>query len=240
MAEQHQKGKLRVGKYNWRNKVSPETKGFTNVLVHTEEDLSPYRLKDSDGVIMENYWQFSKIWKTVPAIKQSLSKYQPDIIRWKWPSETHMVDSSTKPVITPEYWKWRNAGFTNPRWVRYPTGYSNKCAVFGSVIGSPSNYEIVGYVEARKRIYWQKYRECAVKCDAFADLKKRYLDGENLQIVEVDGPTYADKYPYNLVKDSSIEITDSILKALINCPDQNFGHGYCIAGMILGLDLEKY
>jgi len=33
--------------------------------------------------------------------------------------------------------------------------------------------------------------------DAFKELKEKYLSGKNLQIIEVDGPSYSNISPYN-------------------------------------------
>ena len=57
---------IRVGKYDYKTKKQPTTPGYLNVLIHTTGDLSPYTMKDSDGVFMENYWQFSKVWASPP------------------------------------------------------------------------------------------------------------------------------------------------------------------------------
>jgi hypothetical protein len=225
---------IRVGKYNYQTKKQPITKGFTNILIHTTGELSPYEMMDKDNVIMETHWQFSKAWTTVEAIKQPLSQWHPEIIRWEHGHEIHFKDG----VITPEYWAWRHKGFHHNRWVRYPNGYKLHGKAIGSVIGTPDNYEIVGYIEARKRIYFTKYREIAIETDQYKDLKERLANGENIQINEVDGPKYTDEYPYNLVKDSSLEMNEEILRNLINNESQAFGHGYTLAACLLDIDLS--
>jgi len=224
---------VRVGKYNYKTKQEPKTPGYTNVLIHTTGDLSPYTMKDKDGVIMENYWQFNKIWETVDAIKQPLSQYMPDRIRWEHPKETHMKNG--KP--TREYWKWRKKGFSHYRWVRYPNGFKNHSQAKGSVYGNPNNYEILGYIEARKKIYFQKYREIAIKTPQFKELKSILNKGGKIQINEVDGPRYESEYPYNLTKNGSMDMTEKTLRALINTPNQAFGHGYALAACLLDIDL---
>lgn len=225
---------IRVGKYNYKTKKQPVTPGYTNVLIHTTGQLSPYEMMDSDNVFMENYWQFSKVWKNVKEIKQSVSQWHPHLMRWEHPGEVHLKDGE----LTPEYWVWRQKGFDNQRWVRYPTGYGNHRNAVGTVIGTPEDYEIVGYIEARKRVYFTKYREIAVETDQFKDLKERLENGENIQINEVDGPKYTESYPYNQVENESLEMNEEILKALINNEEQAFGHGYTLAACLLGIDLE--
>lgn len=223
---------IRVGKYNYKTKNSPITPGYKNVLIHTSGPLSPYTMKDENGTIMENYWQFSKIWKKVDRIEQPISQYMPDKIRWSHVSEIHLKNDE----ITSKYWKWRNKGFFHDKWVRYPNGYGKHSRAVGSVIGNEDDYEIVDYITARKRIYYPKYREIAIKTTKFKQLKKMLDNGINIQIDEVDGPSYDKEYPYNLVKDGSIDITTDILIALINNPKQAFGHGYSLAACLLGID----
>lgn len=87
-------------------------------------------MKDADGVFMENYWQFSKVWKKVDGISQPLSKYQPDRVRWAYHGETHIEDNKEdnkekdKIKLTKEYWAWRKKGMDHNRWVRYPNGWN--------------------------------------------------------------------------------------------------------------------
>lgn len=225
-------GKLRVGKYDYKTKKMPVINGYTNVLIHTTGSLSPYVMKDENGIIMENYWQFSKIWKNVYKIRQPISQYD-NCIRWEYEDETHLDENGK---ILKEYYVWQQKGFANNRWVRYPNGYKHHKEVKGTIYRG----KIINYIEARKKVYFQKYREIAIKKKMFKDLKERYEKGENIQIVEVDGPTRGDTYPYNKVqmKDGvgSIKITKKRLNALINNPDQAFGHGYCVVAMMMGID----
>jgi hypothetical protein len=232
---------IRVGKYDFKTKKEPVTGGFDNILIHTTGSLSPYVMKDKDKVIMENFWQFSKVWSEVDDITQPLSRYQPNLVRWKHPKETHInkVDKDDKPVLTPEYWAWRKKGMTNIRWVRYPNGWTNHSKTVCSIVGTVDNYEKLDYIAARKKIYFAKYREIAIKTKMFKDLKKRVSAGEKIQINEVDGPSYdKDVHPYNKVKNGSLEITEQTLIDLINNPKQAFGHGYALAACLLDLDLR--
>lgn len=224
---------IRVGKYNYKTKREPSTPGYTNVLIHTTGDLSPYTMKDDDGVIMENYWQFSKIWDSVDSIKQPISQYDSRT-RWEHSKETHLEDDNP----TKAYWKWRKKGFKHYRWVRYPNGYKNHSQAKGSVLGTKKDFKIVGYIEARKKIYFPKYCEIARKTKQFKKLKKILNEGGKIQINEVDGPTVDVDYPYCLTENGSIEITENILRALIKNPKQAFGHGYCLAACLLDIDLK--
>lgn len=76
-------------------------------------------------------------------------------------------------------------------------------------------------------MYFAKYREIALTISYFHSLKDRLKAGENLQINEVDGPTYAQEYPYNQTVDGSILMDAQILKVLIeNLHPQGGKQGY--------------
>lgn len=225
---------IRVGKYDYKNKREPGTAGFTNILIHTTGELSPYQMKDANGVIMENYWQFSKIWEEVYDINQGINQWNNIDKRWVHGNEIHMKNG----FATEEYWAWRKKGFEHDKWVRYPNSYKHHSKTVGSVIGTMDRYEIVGYIEARKRIYYEKYREIAVQTNQFMMLKDLYDNGGMIQINEVDGPTYYNEYPYNLVVNGSIEITEEVLDGLINNPRQAWGHGFALAACLMDIDFD--
>jgi hypothetical protein len=237
------RGKIRVGKYNFKTKTEPSTNGYVNILIHTSGDLSPYTMKDTCGIIMENYWQFSKIWEHVSEQNQPLSSYNMHANiserRWVHHSETHCIrNTEGQLIIQPEYWNWRRKGFSSKRWVRYPNGYSGHSKVICSIYVEsyfPLIYYALNKIEARKKIYVAKYKEIATKTSQYNELLNMLNNGINIQINEVDGPTFYDEYPYNLTTNNSIEITPEILNALLNNPRQAFGHGYTLAGILMGL-----
>jgi hypothetical protein len=148
---------LRVGRYEYKTKTQAKTDGFTNVLIHTTGSLSPYEMEDKDGCIMENYWQFSKVWDEVPEVHQVVSRYHANQVRWSHPSQVHLKNGR----LTPEYWAWRAKGRHHNKWVRYPVNCAKHAETNGSVIGTDEEYELVGYIEARKRICYPKYAEIA-------------------------------------------------------------------------------
>jgi len=78
------------------NLILPELENFTPVVVMTKSrskwwPLSPYELKDAQGRILENIWQFSKIYAHVPYscgrkpvfAKGSTEYYDQELLR-KW------------------------------------------------------------------------------------------------------------------------------------------------------------
>lgn len=219
---------LCVGKYNYKTKTYPILKGFHTIVIHTTGPLSPYVMKDSQGRIMENIWQFSKIWETVDQISQPISQYMSDKIRWQHTKETHF-----NGIITPSYWKWRNKGMYHDKWVRYPNGFKNHKNVIGTVT---EDGEIIDKFQARLEIYYKTYCEIAMTTKLYKDLQKMWDEGTNILIIEVDGPTYSDEYPYNQTVDGVLMISPEVLDALI-LGNQAFGHGYSLAGLLLGWKL---
>lgn len=219
---------IAVGKYDYVNKKMPYLPNFHTVLIHTTGPLSPYTMKDSKGRIMENVWQFSKIWREVVEIRQPISRFMPDKIRWCHPTETHLDGDN----ILPAYWKWRKKGMNHDKWVRYPNGFYKHKDVVGSVFVENGEYEILDIYKARLCIYYRKYCEIAKTTQKYRELKRLYDNGSNILIVEVDGPTFSKEYPYNLTVDNCIYITHNILDALL-LGTQAFGHGYSLAGLLL-------
>ena len=70
-------------------------------------------------------------------------------------------------------------------------------------------------------------------------LRERLLKGENLLIIEVDGPKnpeyYKEKYGENdLIQNDTMLITEHNIKIMINDPKYSFGHGYCLACALMG------
>lgn len=227
-------GKIRVAKYFYKTRTLPTTDGYTNVLIHTKGPLSPYQLKNEDGHLLENIWQFCKLYPRVTAQRTSLSQWQPQTVIWEHGAEVH-VDANGTP--TEAYWQWREKGLNNPYAVRYPNGYKGRkdalCHIW--------NGDRLTYVEARKAIYIGEYARLAPLTDEFKRLKKLLENGTNLQIIEVDGPNPSLTYPpYDQIsdKDPGLLMTQETLSMLLNDIRHPFGHGYTIAGLLLDLEFS--
>src|SRR5690349_13049664 len=82
----------RIGKHD------PVYPNYTSILCLTPStpygDLSPYSLVDSNGANMENIWQFSKVYETVPKTTCTYSAWNPTVI-WDWPEQVHVVRDPT-------------------------------------------------------------------------------------------------------------------------------------------------
>ena len=236
---------LRVGTctYNEKRKmIYPSYDNFTPILVMTRNHsnyfpLGPYDLKDDRGRIMENIWQFSKCYRTVPKITQKF---------WNHSTETHLDENDE---LTEEYLQWREKGMNHYHYVRYPVGlyHRHHCqfALAENIDGS-INMTKLDYIQSRKAIYLPVYCELAKKEVLFTELQTRLADGENLLIIEVDGPHQESmdyyKNTYNVdddfIVDNTILVTEANIQIMLNDSRHPFGHGYCLAMALAGKDIE--
>jgi hypothetical protein len=234
-------------------RFDPEVEGFTPITVLTETEpefweLSPFYLTDEKKRNMENIWQFSKVYKKVPHSKQrgvvsynEKTNYATYGVVWEHPGELHVKNGN----LTKEYKAWRKRGMFCKYPIRYPVGFQHRSECLYAIKNRNHLDEHLDYIEARKAIYMPVYCKLVKQQQKFKDLRKRLQDGENLLIIEVDGPhskslqyyknTYGvgdDFISDNGVVDYSLEN----MKLLLNDPKHNFGHGYCLALALMGDD----
>lgn len=117
--------------------------------------------------------------------------------------------------------------------VRYPNGFHGRHNCLFSL--TESN-ERLDYIQARKRIYCGEYARLAPLTPHFKQLKTMLENGQNLQIVEVDGPDPALSYPpYDQISPASpgLVMTEATVRLLVNDPHKPFGHGFVIAALLL-------
>lgn len=235
------RGKVSIGKikYEGGKAIYPEKEGYVSIVIMMKSHskwypLSPYFLKDEDGYILENLWQFSKCYRKVPKSIQRYSRYDPTVI-WEYPEETHL-DEDGNP--NKNYYRWRLLGFNNYYAVRYPVGYNYRKGVLFSIDKEGKRHN---YIEARKAIYVPEYVKAAKKTPQFAELRGMLEKGTNLLICEVDGPHqecvqyYHDKYgtPLDMIEGNCVDAKREYLDVFLNDDKHPYGHGYCLAGALL-------
>lgn len=151
--------------------------------------LSPFLLGPCDlhdgrtSQTHENAWQYAKVY------------------------QIH-TDENGEP--TPEYWKWAEAGWANPKAVRYPMGR-----------GAIPLYSLwkghkLGYVEARKAIYAPLFRTAVENTDAYKALRELYNTEELIVLRDYDGYDYS----------------NTTLTAVLNNPRRKMGHSFVLAMML--------
>ncbi len=240
---------IRVGRriYNktggFQEPSCPEFKPIRVLTKSTEYgSIGPYELKDDLGRIMENIWQFAKVYQKVPASKRSYSQYSNKII-WNHPAEVHIDENG---ILTPEYWNWRKKGMHNPDAVRYPLGFGKQhnCLYALDQDDQGNLSPPLDYIQARKAIYLPVYCDMVKKETQFIELKKRLENGEKLLIIEVDGPHqecldyYREKYGVDedFIENYTMLVNEENIRIMLNDPKFPFGHGYCLAMALLDKD----
>lgn len=238
---------IRVGtcKYDKKgNRTDPSYPNFTPIIVlmksHSEYgELGPYDLKNDKNQIFENIYQFQKVYKKIPSATQYYSRWSNQVI-WKQNEETH-IDQKTGET-NDAYWKWRNRGINNEYYVRYPCGYNYRHNVEYTLwLNSDGKYEKLDYIQARKKIYVKEYIELVKNKKKFKELQNRLKKGENLLIIEVDGPHgeivdyYKEKYNVhdNFIENDTMLVTQENIKIMLNDSVKPFGHGYSLAMALL-------
>jgi len=117
-------------------------------------------------------------------------------------------------VPTQEWYEWRNRGFEDGFAHRYPMGK-------GSIpLYSFWDNKKLGYIEARRQIYFPLYENSVKNTDIFAELQTEYNKGTLLAIRDFD--VYR------------IDISKISLKDVVDNPMKKAGHGFVLYKMLTG------
>jgi hypothetical protein len=238
---------IKVGSIKFKNgkRIYPDVPlGFKIVEVMTKcskySDLSPYCLENEKGELMENIWQFSKIYKEITKQSIKYSNWDNRVI-WKHGNEIHINE---KNEITEKYWEWREKGLKCKDAIRYPVGFNNRGKCVGAIVNNLTGDSRLNYIDSRKKIYLPVYTNLVKTKDSFKNLKEA---NENLFIVEVDGPKsesneyYKQKYGVDMEisLNNDIVVTYEKMSILLNDEKHPFGHGFCLAMALLDMDYSE-
>jgi hypothetical protein len=208
-------------------------------------ELGPYVLKDKNGRVLENIWQFSKVYEKINNHRCTYSQWDSTII-WEQEEDTHLNNG----ILTDSYFNWRNKGFYNEQPVRYPCGknWGTKCKY------AVPEYDMslkLDYITSRKKLYLPIYTALVKNENKFNKIVDMLKKGTNILIIEVDGPRqesldyYKEKYNVsdNWISERTIEANLDNLNIMLNDSKHCFGHGYCCAIALqesLGLSVPEY
>ena len=135
--------------------------------------------------------------------------------------------------MTDEYWIWRHKLLNNNFAVRYPNGFRGRRHCLSLL---DDNGKFLDYVAGRQ-VYIESYTKGDVRQHPlYRELEDKLRAGENLLILEVDGPRYHRTEPYNTLPEGSLAITEEIVKLARNHPKRPFGHGWVLGAMLAGLE----
>ena len=245
-------GQIRVGRRETKKgkTIDPCYSGFEKVLCLTKStkygSLSPYCLVNDKGQIMENIWQFSKMYESVPNVTQRYSRFDQTVI-WDHPRETHLSKNDEgKWIPNKNYHLWRAKGMSCKHPIRYPVGMMCRSGCVGVLVESEQQKcvldetyipNLLGYVDARKEVYLPIYSELVEKQPDFQKLIQKLKSGKNILIVEIDGPHgecldyYQDKYGVGkeFIENNTMLATPENLNIMLYDTKFPFGHGYCLA-----------
>ncbi len=124
--------------------------------------------------------------------------------------------------------------------VRYPVGYKHRHKYLYALSDDNLEKEL-DYINSRKKIYLPLYKKCIQDLPQFLELQHRVQQGENLLIIEVDGPHeesmsyYKDKYGVgnHFIVKNTVLVTSENMEILLNDETHPFGHGYCLGLALL-------
>jgi hypothetical protein len=135
---------------------------------------------------MENAWQYSKVY-------------------------SHHLDNDGNP--SPNYFAWRDTGWSSDRADRYPAGKGAIPAY------SYWNGEKLTYVQARFKIYAPCYVKSVVQSEAFKQLQDLHKQQEDLWLWDFDGYNHraSGKTSYKQVFDD---------------PNRKAGHAFLLAALL--------
>lgn len=172
---------------------------------------------DPEAAIFENLWQYGKCFRGL-----------------------RHIDGNGEPT---EIWRqWRNTGYKSTKGDRHPQGTKTDKVKFIGEDGKRrfeylqsefARYggEKMDYLTARKKVYAPTYAKLVRDTKVFVELRRQVLAGENIQIVDLDGPKDEER---------SHVVTAELLRRKINDPTASFGHGYILAGLLAGIEPEEY
>lgn len=232
---------------------STSTKIIYDGVTYDFFNLSPYGITDENHIYFENLWQFSKVFLHPIPVKERYSRYDPTII-WDYTPKGEYISPETS-LPTEEWWEWRNKGFFSAYPIRYPNSYREKSKVAytywpdnGDYMEEEIPYKKLNYIEARKEVYLLQYCKLIRETKEFLFLKKLLSEEKKILIKEVDcfkdkdKSYYFRKYPqiesYYSTLNKTLRCDATSLKILINDPRNSFGHGFCLAACLLGIEKE--
>lgn len=155
--------------------------------------IGPCRLYDDYIALnMENAWQYAKVYSE------------------------HLLERQNNhgPVISTQYWNWAEAGWANPRAVRYPMGRGRRPEF------SIWNSRRLDYVSARKVIYSPLYAEAVQKQDDWRQLLGLAGNSDEITLLDYDA------YDHRKL---GMSLTD-----VLNDPSRKMGHAFVLAMLLTG------
>ena len=218
----------------------PEIRGFTRIDV-TSGSMTRVNY---DGVSVPTT-QFSPLLLGPCADDEDVAKYMENLWQYSkvYPQLGHWDDVEKKPS---QKWKlWREKGFSSvkkakgkEKGIRTPPEISKLkklCRENGENWAPKCSWwkeQELDYVTSRKLMYVPEYSKVVVQTKAFQALKNMVSGGVNILIIDYDGPDPL-AYPNGMLMDEKNFLDQ------LNNTSRPFGHGYVVAALLAGLDIDS-
>lgn len=195
------------------------------ININTIPELNINYIKDEDGVILKNKWEFSKVYNVIDKYEQ----YEGNKLIW---SNNKFNSDEIK-----KYEEWRNNGFKAKTIINFPKTkwlYSYK-----------KKTKKLSIPDARKYILLSEYEKAVKKTKIYYKLKELITNKKNILIIDKNGPKqksiayYMGKYGVtkDFINKGIMTINKKNISIMLTDMKHTFGVGYCL-GMLL-LDKEK-
>lgn len=206
----------------------PELEGFLRVDVTSGSNkklggvlvrdlLSPMLLRTTEGVIFENFWQYSKVY---PGLGHLGDDGMPNDVWREWRRRGFALAKGTRTPPAVSRLRRRDRLLATPAYLMVDEW---------SLPGRPDlHHKPLFYIESRKEIYAPIYMDLILKNGILSRFPP-----SNLLILDVDGPPL-EKSPYG------VEIDVNKLRSLIEDPAYPFGHGYLVGAALQGIAAEMF
>lgn len=186
--------------------------------------LGPVVVDDGVGFVtherFENYWQSGKVY---PQLGHTDADGNPNEKWHRWRKE---LASRLRPTKD-----GRGKGIRTPREVaNLKRAHKQKRIPCWKPAYSYHNGKKLDYVDSRKQIYVPTYLSLIRATTELRLLKERVQDGENIMILDFDGPDPA-QYP------NGLPVTVDTLRERLHDEERPFGHGYVVAAELAGVDI---
>ena len=113
---------------------------------------------------------------------------------------------------------------------RYPNSKGKK-VLYTTFYGDLEGQKL-GYVETRKKVYIPEYFSLIENKERLQYWKEKYEKGENIIIYDFDGPRKKDGDV------ECLEFDEKLFNEKLEYTKHPFGHGYVVAGAIMGLKMS--
>ena len=243
---------------------------FTNTFYtsQTEDDLSDYIIIDVTSRItrnkefMEAHPRFARELSPFyvgPVTSADGTKAEIFEILWQCGKVYPCHDDNGKPNAA--YFEWRNYFYSQTECTKdlmrhtcKSIGYEHKDARYFAYFDKEIvDYVPLGYVDARKKVYFPEYAKLIYNTESFQYLKSLVDSGKKIALVDFDACNYNEKcamqkeYTAYINKCKTNKISPTLtendflnitsLKELINAPFMKVGHGCVIKALLQG-DIE--